>query len=289
VTYFGMVTTAKSARYTGPALESFFRFTELGADDRFFLIDNDGGYAPPAELKLDYIANSAPMSFAANVNQTIARALPANADVVFLNNDIIFSPDWLPPLKARDDAILVPLCNQNVQYEHGGLVLKPAMDIEEYAAHEDDYLAMVAAHRADAAMRGMRHSLLIPLFCFRLPHRIMSVLGPFDEGFGTGGGEDIDYRVRAHVAGLQVLIAAESYVLHFGGKSTWRSGEVDPDTKERDNQYRRRLIEKWGLDVAALFLTHPAAQKKVHELGLGGLLRSGDYPQLTNLLLARRL
>lgn len=289
MTYFGMVTTAKSARYTGPALESFFRFTELGAGDRFFLIDNDGGYTPPGGLPLEHVINPAPMSFAANVNQTIARALPAKADVVFLNNDIIFSPDWLTPLKSRDDAILIPLCNQNVQYQHGALALKPAMDLEEYAGHEKDYLAMVAAHRADASMRGTRHTLLIPFYCFRLPHRIMAALGPFDEGFGTGGGEDIDYRIRAHVAGFPVLIAAESYLLHFGGKSTWRSGEVDASTKDRDAQYRRRLVEKWGVDVAALFLTHPAAQRKVSELGLGELLKAGDYAQLTGLLLARRV
>ena len=288
-THFGMVTTAKSARYTGPALDSFFRFTEFGADDRFVLIDNDGGYTPPAGLRLECVANPAPKSFAANVNEAIAGALRADADLVFLNNDIIFSPGWLPPLKSRDDAILIPLCNQNVVYDHGGFALKAAMDLDEYTGHEDNFLAIVAAHRADVAMRGMRHSLLIPFYCFRLPHRVMATLGPFDEGFGTGGGEDIDYRVRAHIAGFRVLIAAESYLLHFGGKSTWRSGEADAETKTRDALYRRRLIEKWGVDVAALFLTHPAAQQKVSALGLGELLKSGDYPQLTSLLLARRL
>jgi hypothetical protein len=287
-TYFGMVTTAKSASYTDPALDSFFRFTELGEGDRFFLIDNDGGYTPPPGRRLDYVANPSPRSFAANVNQAIAHAEAADADLVFLNNDVIFSPGWLAPLTSRDDAILIPLCNQNVVYQHRGLALKSAMDLEEYRGREDDYLAIVTRHGADAAMRGVRHALMIPFFCFRLPRRVMVVLGPFDESFGIGGGEDIDYRIRAHIAGFQVLLAAESYVLHFGGKSTWRGGEPDADIKARNAQYRRRLVEKWGMDIALLFLTHPAGRQRVAELGLEELLKAGDYPQLTTSLLARR-
>src|SRR5215472_2217461 len=152
--YFGMVTTSRSRRYTLPALETFFRHTDLSAADRFLLIDNDGDFHLPGSCsRAELVKCERPRSYAANVNFLIQQAAAVQADVVFLNNDIIFAPGWLAPLCTTDQAILLPLCNQYVTYQRGGLKLEPEMDIEQYAGHEDEFLAIVAEHRADARMR----------------------------------------------------------------------------------------------------------------------------------------
>src|SRR5215472_15572476 len=146
--YFGMVTTSRSRRYTLPALETFFRHTDLSAADRFLLIDNDGDFHLPGSCsRAELVKCERPRSYAANVNFLIQQAAAVQADVVFLNNDIIFAPGWLAPLCTTD----------------------PAMDIEQYAGHEDEFLAIVAEHRADARMRGFIRPPHVSFYCFRLP------------------------------------------------------------------------------------------------------------------------
>jgi hypothetical protein len=290
--YFGMVTTSRSHRYTSAALESFFRHTELSGADRFVLIDNDGDFdLPPSCSRAELIKCERPRSYAANVNFLIKQAAAVKADVVFLNNDIIFAPGWLAPLCTTDQAILLPLCNQYVLYQRGGLKLESEMDIEQYAGHEDEFLAIVAEHRADARMRGFIRPLHVSFYCFRLPYLVYSSLGLFDEGFGPGGAEDTDYRIRVYLAGFDIGIVMESYVLHFTGKSTWRGGETRDESLARERQYIDRFRGKWGDDLAKLFIVNPRWQvweKHAAAMGLSELLKSGDYRRMISICLSRR-
>jgi GT2 family glycosyltransferase len=287
---FGMVTTERSRRYTVPALSSFFRNTELAPEDRVLLIDNSGDFELPASLsRVELIRYDRPYSFAANVNLAIRCAAKENGDVVFLNNDIIFTPRWLGPLGATNKAILVPTCNQQITYERGGLNLRLAMDWDEYAGREDELVAIAEAHSAHPQFRGRFTRLPhISFYCFRLPHLIHSTIGPFDEGFGFGGGEDVDYRIRGNLAGFDVAIAMESYLLHFVGKSTWLSGETEVETEAREASYRRYFSAKWGTDLARLFLVNAEWQQHAATLGVENMLKSGDYRGLIALCLARR-
>jgi hypothetical protein len=54
------------------------------------------------------------LQVSSNVNFAIEQAARSNADVVFLNNDIVFAPGWLAPLMNGNTAILVPMSNQQV-------------------------------------------------------------------------------------------------------------------------------------------------------------------------------
>ena len=88
-----MVTLKSSHDYTNYAIDSFFKNTKLNNSDEFLLIDNDD-----CELnkfsnykKIKIIKNKFPMSFAKNVNQSINYALKNKKDLIFLNNDIIFT------------------------------------------------------------------------------------------------------------------------------------------------------------------------------------------------------
>ena len=287
--YFGMVNTTSSSAYTLPALQSFFRHTKLGPQDRFFLIDNNNDLSLSERFeRVEILRNPEPRGFAANVNQVIGRAREVGADVIFPNNDIIFTDGWLEPLLERDDAILLPVCNQFQVYGHGALQLEPTMDLSEYLGKEADLQAIVVARRLTIDS-DYHNALHMSFFCFRIPARIYAEIGLFDENFGRGGAEDVDYRVRAHLAGFDVVMAAKSYLLHFMGKSTWRGGESAEQTKIRNEAYVGYFCRKWGVDLARIFLFSADWQTSAAELDIVSEIETGDYSGAICRLLSRRV
>ncbi|MBT5231970.1 MAG: hypothetical protein HOM11_17025 [Methylococcales bacterium] len=281
MTLFGMVNVASSVEYTLAAIDSFYQHTPLENTDQLVLIDNDNSFPTdknwPAFMRMN---NATPLSFASNVNQLLRMAAQNEADVVFLNNDMIFTPNWLKPLCQRDDAILIPRCNQHIQYNSATFNLKPFMDWSEYAGHEQDLIAISQHHAQAHAPEQITEALHLSFYCFRLPYAIYGTVGLFDEGFGPGGGEDVDYRMRVNQAGFKVAYADHSYVLHFMGKSTWRGGEDAAATQQRDLQYKTAFEKKWGAELLQLFLLGQADQAIVEKHQLHTALAEHDYAKM---------
>ncbi len=259
-----MVSTAASTQYTSHALSSFFRTTTFRAGDSFVLIDNDGSLGPlPAPYPVEIRKNPAPLSFAANANSLIERALAQGADLYFLNNDVIFTNGWLPPLEADVPAILSPMCNREIQYASSVVVAKTShvssvflcpmtMSLEEYLGNEAALEAIAEAHRKTVG--GSLRVYVLPFFCVKIPLVILRALGKFDESFGRGGGEDFDYCLRAYLAGFEVRYAVSSFNLHFGGKSSWSGAETGGEQQEREEKFRNVFREKWGDPLFDLIL-----------------------------------
>lgn len=255
---FAMVTTAKSRAYTRPALESFFRNTPLNDEDCFYLIDNDGRFTERSSLpssKIEVVVNSSPLGFAANVNQMLALAEKPQADLFFLNNDVIFTSNWLQPLLIDSKALLSPLCNREVQYSLAVVVHKTqdtsklyslpmVTTLDEFTGNEYALEAIAEAHQQ--RNQGYWAVYHLPFFCIKIPNAVHSTLGRFDESFGRGGGEDYDYCLRARLAGFSVEYALQSYLLHFGGKSTYSGAESESAQLEREKLFFARFKEKWG-------------------------------------------
>jgi hypothetical protein len=254
-----MVTTAKSRAYTPYALRSFFETTGLRTEDRFIIINNDDPeldqiIAPFKDL-VTVVTNEAPKGFATNANSMIDEALRSQCDLFFMNNDIIYSDNWLLPLVGHDHSILSPISNREVAYIGSVVVSKTRhvsnliqtnapMSLEEYLASPRMFQAIAEGHMKESA--GYMILTVFPFFCVRLPLAVMQKLGKFDERFGRAGGEDYDYCLRAWLAGFRVEMALGSYLLHFWGKSTWSGAEK----KERDPAYNTDFLEifrdKWG-------------------------------------------
>ena len=250
---FSMVTTAGSARYTGHALRSFFQNTPLEAGDRVMLIDNDNSYQlSEFQERVDILKNPAPLGFAENANQAIDLALHYGADLYFLNNDIILPPRWLEPFLIPEPLILTPFSNRELQYETPAINARMCMELDDYLGHEEAFEKIAELHKN--ATNGYKKVIVAPFFVVKLPLSVMREIGHFDESFGKGGGEDYDYCLRATLGGFSVAYAIQSYVLHFGGKSSWSGVETSAAQNERELKFRAVFASKWGMELLKLIL-----------------------------------
>ena len=278
-----MVTTSHSDNYTGYALTSFFEHTTLEPSDRFILFDNDRSFTASSVLdahpEIEVVRNESPRSFAANINAALAEARLSEGDLYFLNNDLIFSANWLPPLEEYRDAIVLPVSNVEFSYQAGPLQLEPTMDLVDYLGKERYFDAIASAHCARHV--GFRPHLRPAYFCVKIPRNIYLRVGDFDESFGPGGAEDTDYCIRAFLAGFRIGHVLNSFVLHFHGKSTWRGPEKPEDTQARNDRYIAAFRDKWGEDLTRLFLfsdraplaARPGLSQSMAEGDIGSVIR----------------
>src|SRR5690606_14022156 len=129
---FGMMTTAASCAYTPVALRSFFAHTTLAEGDRLVLVDNDGDFELPTNVpagRVTLVRPERPQSFARNANLLLAEARRSGADLLLLNNDLVFTSGWLDPLLADRRALLSPMSNAELSRSSGALTTRPAMDL----------------------------------------------------------------------------------------------------------------------------------------------------------------
>ena len=254
---FSMVTLKSSNEYTINALHSFFKYTKLEKEDDFFLIDNDNlkdnQFSRFNELK--FIYNEKPLSFAQNVNQAINEAIKNKKDLIFLNNDIIFTKNWFEALSLNSDSISIPSNNQIFQYESdlGILKLKVTMSLSDFNDNYDLLEEILEQHKKKIKSGQKFQTLLMPFFAFKVPYKILKDVGYFDISFGAGGGEDIDYRIRCAIKGYEVNFLTDSYLLHFHGKSTWDI-EKKEATLQRNKEYENIFRKKWGNELTKIFI-----------------------------------
>ncbi|MCB0311383.1 MAG: glycosyltransferase family 2 protein [Bdellovibrionales bacterium] len=252
---FGMVTTAKSEHYTDVALKTFFETTKLERRDLFFLIDNDQTFAASkldTYPQVNLIVNNQPLSFSSNANQMVDMAMRYDSDLYFMNNDVVFTSDWLEPLMVDRPAILSPLCNREIQYQTNVFTTKMIMELDDYLSNSSGLNPLVHAHRQQ--MSGYLKLVVLPFFCVKIPLPVLRDVGHFDEDFGKAGGEDYDYCLRALLSGYSVEFARQSYLLHFGGKSSWAGGETREEQDRRELHFRSYFAVKWGIPLLRLIL-----------------------------------
>ena len=254
---FAMVTVKKSHHYTRSAIESFFKNTLLKEDDIFLLIDNDGcDLESITNNKVTKIKNLKPLSFSENVNQAITKSLKNKKNLIFLNNDIIFTQKWFEPLELNLNDVSIPVNNQIFPYKSKceNLKLKVTMNLNEFNENYDLLSEIVQIHKIKFKKNHKFQSLLMPFFCFKIPNKILNDVGYFDKSFGKGGGEDIDYRIRCAAKGYEVNFLLDSYLLHFHGKSTWDGGETLNQIDERNKIYTIAFKKKWGEEFTKIFI-----------------------------------
>ena len=244
--YYCMVSTHNSEQYTDLAIDTFFKNTHFKNQDKFFLIDNDSKYQLKQNSdKITLISNNTPKTFAENMNLVMKLAFLDKADFIGLSNDVVFTENWNQSF-GKSKSISVPLCNQKLTGEYGSLKIKSAMNLEDFDGKENELNEFV---KGIDSQKLKIDSNIIGFYCFHIPHEIISKVGFLDENF-VNGGEDIDYRIRASQLGYDIQIDTSSYLLHFYGKSIWRSGESKEKTLKREKNYRQYFEKKWGKEMS---------------------------------------
>ena len=284
-----MVTMKSSSDYTALAIKSFFECTVFEDGDEFLLINNDDGPANYSSIykKIKVIQNKNSLSFAENVNIGIAVAKKDKKNLVFLNNDIIFTVNWFEPLKKNFDFISIPTNNQLFSYKTDceKLILKATMKLKDF---DENYIllnSIAEKHKKKFNPDQKFQTPLMPFFCFKIPYKILNETGYFDKSFGRGGGEDVDYRIRCAKNGYEVNFVLDSYLLHFHGKSTWDGYETTEETEKRNKTYTKVFLKKWGSDLTQLFILRKNFSNILKEKNLEELFKKGKFGDLIRKLL----
>ena len=238
--YYCMVNMKCSEKYTHLALDTFFRNSIFRKQDKFFLIDNDKTFTQDYE-NVTIISNSSLKSFAENMNFILKQAIMDGADFVGLNNDIAFTKNWNETLGDLN-SISIPLCNQHMQSDW----IKSEMKLEEFAGKEEQ-LNELSQH-ITSNKQNIPENLIKAFYCFYVPHEVSSKVGILDEEFGLGGGEDIDYTLRAEQFGIETKFNHNSYLLHFSHRTL--DNETIEEKYRRTEQLYLYFCKKWGKDVA---------------------------------------
>ena len=285
---FAMVTVKKSHEYTRSAIESFFKKTVLSSNDDFVLIDNDGcDLENITNNKVKKVRNPRPLSFAENVNQAINKSLQNKKNLIFLNNDIIFTNGWFEPLKLNLKDISIPVNNQIFSYQSNckNLKLNATMSLTDFNENHDLLNELVKLHKMKFKKDQKIQTLLMPFFCFKIPNKILNDVGYFDKSFGKGGGEDVDYRLRCAAKGYEVNFLLDSYLLHFHGKSTWDGGETINEIEERNKIYTQVFKKKWGDELTKLFIERKNFSNILSQKNLEELFKKRKFGDLIRKLL----
>jgi len=281
--YFGMVTMRSSAAYTPYALQSFFECTKLDSGDRFYLIANDDSVAPAmlSNPAINLIQNTSPLGFATNVNRIMRLAAAHEADLYFLNNDLIFTLGWCDALNVPEPAILSSVTNWNYPYRTENFACKRVMELSDYIGHETAMKAIATEHTRNHGGLAPQH--VVAFYCVKIPFAVYRAVGELDESFGPAGGEDADYCLRCHLAGFSACLATASFVLHFMGKSTWCGGETAQEQTNREQAFRNAFIAKWGTSLTELILDGNRSVLESNS-ALQGAFFQGNFRRLTELL-----
>lgn len=210
-------------------------------DWRVVAVDNGSTDGTAAGLKalakrlpVTVIRNAKNRGVAPAWNQGLKVALKGGARWVgVLNNDLLLGPAALTKqIQAAEaagwDAVSAATREGALDYDHVAYALA--------------YTRRCAAWRREGRWFG---------WCFLASRRAFETVGPFDEGFKLGIGEDEDFFHRLRAAGLRCGVTGSAFVHHFG------SATLGPLRASRGKGFEEknlaRLRARWGGKVPGRF------------------------------------
>jgi GT2 family glycosyltransferase len=149
--------------------------------------------------------------FAGAVNEGLM--LARGTTLLILNNDSVVTTNWLSNLmncllSHYSIGIVGPVTN----YISGDQQIAT-----DYANMEEMQQFAEAFNQTNASRWSITNRLTG--FCMLLRRETFLALGYFDEGFEIGNCEDDDYGLRARLLGVQLIIAKDTFIHHYGSVS----------------------------------------------------------------------
>lgn len=225
---------------TGEFLGSFSRRVKVGCSgpERVIIIQNEKN-----------------LGFSKGCNQGI---LASNGEqILLLNNDTLVTPGWLDKLLAllcskESHGMVGPVSNRTLPgQEVKGIELPPPGAFPDRISgllrREGGLPASLLALSEDISREKKGRAfptLFLSGFCLLIKRDVIETVGLLDESFSIGGGEDVDFCLRAANAGFESLVSEETFIYHYGG-ATFRGEGVFLEGVQDDNM--KSCGEKWGL------------------------------------------
>ena len=191
---------------------------------------------PDAGVKV--VRNDTNRGFAVACNQGAQAA--TGETLVFVNNDVIVKPGWLPPLldglrRPRVGVVGSKLLFPDGNIQHAGVLLLHDADGQGYLDGNHLLYRQNAEHPLANRSRELR-AVTAALFAVR--RELFSGLGGFDDGY-LNGNEDVDLCLRVGEAGWRVLYEPASVAVHHESAS-------GPERFRATTANRARLTMRWA-------------------------------------------
>lgn len=241
-----IVLTFNALEHTRRCVASLLEHTD--ARHELIFVDNgstDGTVTWLGELvrcqpRAQVILNGANLGFAAGNNVGLAAA--RGDFMLLLNSDTVVTPGWLdrllwPALADPRVGLVGPVTNNITGVQKLAEV--------GYQPRTLDGLNAFAARHATEHAGQAAPALWIVGFCLLIRRETVERLGGLDEIYGQGNYEDVDYCLRAFLAGFRAVIAQDCYI-HHAGSASFDAAGVDYSRQIAGNfEIFRR---KWNLD-----------------------------------------
>ena len=203
---------------------------------------------------VEYVRLDERTGFVGAVNAGAARA--RGDAIVLLNNDTVPQRGWLGALLdalAADEEIGVV----------GALLLRP----DGYVAEAGGLLGRDGAPQilgtglaSDDPAIGASDVDYVSGACLAIRREVWDAVGGFDGGYAPAYFEDADLCLAIRARGLRVRVEPSARVIHLGGQSYGTDGDAAKDVLMALG--RRRLLRKWGGELARRADLVPAAARK---------------------------
>jgi GT2 family glycosyltransferase/polysaccharide pyruvyl transferase WcaK-like protein len=172
--------------------------------------------------RVRYIRNETRQGFPYNCNRIISNS--CGRYICLLNSDTIVTHHWdrrlIDVLKTRPDlAITGPSTSYGVAKNHD----RTAQQLDEVHARRFDMsyeeIQAFAATLQDREASSVEETEYLNGFCMMLNSEIIPKVGFFDEKFGLGSREEVEFIDRVRMAGYGCGWVKYAYVHHYGNRS----------------------------------------------------------------------
>lgn len=229
-----IIPTFNQLKYLKNCIESIWKYTRQPYE--LIIIDNGskdgtGAYLRSLTGRVRYKIFPENLGFAGGVNQGLMMA--RGTTIVILNNDTLLTTNWLSNLlmcvnSAPSIGLVGPVTNYLSNDQKIAVNYKTTREMQRFALKYNQ-----------TNPERWRRSKTIMGFCFMLKRDVLMKVGYMDEGYVIGTCEDVDYYLRIRLMGLELVIAEDTFIHHYGSV-TMRSFK---DASVYNNAY---FQEKWG-------------------------------------------
>lgn len=153
--------------------------------------------------------------FVTTANEAFERCDPA--DVIVLNSDCVVTAGWLEAMRSASEDSLV--ATVSVFTNNGTILSLPDRNRPAPALPQSLALDTVAEAIRDRSLRLRPRIPTAVGHCFLVTRRALDLVGPFDETFSPGYGEEVDFSQRCVKRGLRHVVADDTFVQHTGSAS----------------------------------------------------------------------